>query len=70
MAEGLQVLGEGERDRVWRSTLTQAKLRWVDGWQRQVDIGGNLEWRPYRAGTVYVGDVHARGGETFVEATE
>jgi len=65
--ESVTVLGEPERDRVWESTLTGAHFRYQDGWQRQVDIGGSLEWRPYRAGTVYVGEIYARAGETFVE---
>jgi len=65
----LQVLTEAERDRVWRSTLTDALIRWQDGWQRQIPIGGVSEWRPLRAGTVYVGDVYARPGEKFVEVT-
>ena len=63
------VLTEAERNRVWRSSLTDALIRWEDGWQRQIPIGGVSEWRPYRAGTVYVGDVYARPGEKFVEAT-
>lgn len=65
----LTALTEAERDRVWRSTLTDALIRYDDGWQRQISIGGVSEWRPYRAGTVYVGDVYARPGEKFVEAT-
>lgn len=64
----LQKLGEAERDRVWRSSLTGALFRWNEGWERYADIGGVSAWRPIRAGTRYVGDVHARSGETFAEA--
>jgi hypothetical protein len=67
---GLQVLTEAERDRVWQSTLTGALFRFSDGWQRSMDIGGVTEWRPYRAGTVYVGDVYARAGEKFTEVEQ
>lgn len=62
-----RVLGDAERNRVWRSTLTGALLRWNEGWERYSAIGGVSDWRPVRPGVISTDPIHARPREEFVQ---